>query len=227
MQVGSRVDGLPWARVLTLRARSPGGTRAGFPRHAGGKENLSGTQAEFGRITWKQREDFEVPLKSPRWFLPKFQEQSREAGSGWEAGTLPHTFPSSSHASSSTLGKSPNSPSLSHSPVKWGRCRQPPRQPRRYSDTDVQPWARAGRGHWTQKRACLASGHQNDAARYPGVLFNCEFCRSVLLVPLRLHLRTRCGTCRYRQGVSDCGQVSHEPRAVACAGSPESLVIQT
>lgn len=62
-----------------------------------------------------------MQLKSPRWFLPKFQEQSREAGSGREAGgrgTLPHTFPSSSHASSSTLGKSPNSPSLSHSPVK-------------------------------------------------------------------------------------------------------------
>ena len=46
-------------------------------------------------------------------------------------------------------------------------------------------------GHWMQNRACLASGHQNGAARYPGVLFNCEFCRSVLLVPLRLPLRTR------------------------------------
>lgn len=56
-----------------------------------------------------------MQLKSPRWFLPKFQEQSREAGCGWGAGTLPHAFPSSSHASSSTLGKSPKSPSLSHS----------------------------------------------------------------------------------------------------------------
>ena len=32
-QVGSRVAGLPGAHGLTLRARSPGGPRAGFPQH--------------------------------------------------------------------------------------------------------------------------------------------------------------------------------------------------
>lgn len=113
-QVGSRVAGLPGAHGLTLRARSPGGPRAGFPQHTRREGKLL---RDAGRIWVNQWETKGRTLRcgkspSPRCFLPKFQERSREVGysrgGDWGSEMLPCTFPSSSRAGSSTPGESPN-----------------------------------------------------------------------------------------------------------------------
>ena len=82
--------------------------------HQEGKKIAKGCRQNLGESVGNKGEDFEVWLKSPspRCFLPKFREWSREAGYGqggdWESETLPCTFPSSLCAGSSTPGESPN-----------------------------------------------------------------------------------------------------------------------